>query len=70
MRQVTERPEGLWAGTVKLVGTTRTIILTEVKNLLEDPGHYQALVQANPPYSDGCAPRRIVEILAQQLRAI
>src|SRR5208337_4548696 len=38
MRQVTERPEGLWAGTVKLVGTTRAIILTEVKDLLEDPG--------------------------------
>ncbi len=48
MRQVTERPEGLWAGTVKLVGTTRAIILTEVKDLLEDPGQYQALAQAPP----------------------
>ena len=49
MREVTERPEGVWAGTVKLVGTTRPIILTEAKDLLEYPIHYQAMAQANPP---------------------
>ena len=70
MREVTERPEGVWAGTVKLVGTNRKIILAEVKDLMEDPGHYQALAQAKNPYGDGCASQRIVAILGQQLRAI
>ncbi|MCL4503938.1 MAG: UDP-N-acetylglucosamine 2-epimerase (non-hydrolyzing) [Deltaproteobacteria bacterium] len=67
MREVTERPEGVWAGTVKLVGTSRETILAEVKALLEDPDHYQAMAQAKNPYGDGRASRRIVEILAQQL---
>jgi UDP-N-acetylglucosamine 2-epimerase (non-hydrolysing) len=70
MREVTERPEGVWAGTVKLVGTTREIILAEVKDLLENPDHYQAMAQAKNPYGDGCASQRIVVILDQQLRAI
>jgi len=70
MREVTERPEGVWAGTVKLVGTTRETILAEVKDLLENPGHYQAMAQAKNPYGDGCASQRIVEILGQQLSAM
>ena len=70
MREVTERPEGVWAGTVKLVGTTRETILAEVKDLMEDPGHYQAMARAKNPYGDGCASQRIVAILGQQLRAI
>jgi len=64
------RLEGVWAGTVKLVGTTRETILAEVKDLMENPGHYQAMAQAKNPYGDGCASQRIVAILGQQLRAI
>jgi len=43
MQEVTESPKGVWAGTVKLVGTIRETILAELKDLLEDPGHYQAM---------------------------
>jgi UDP-N-acetylglucosamine 2-epimerase (non-hydrolysing) len=67
MREITERPEGVWAGTVRLVGTTRKTILTEVKALLEDPDHYRAMAQAKNPYGDGSASQLIVAILAKDL---
>jgi UDP-N-acetylglucosamine 2-epimerase (non-hydrolysing) len=64
MREVTERPEGLWANTVKLVGTDRHRIFQEIKELLENPASYQAMAQARNPYGDGKAAQRIREIVA------
>lgn len=65
MREVTERPEGLWAGTVKLVGTDRKNIFTAVKELLDNPASYQAMAQAQNPYGDGRAAQRIASIVKQ-----
>jgi UDP-N-acetylglucosamine 2-epimerase (non-hydrolysing) len=67
MREVTERPEGVWAGTVKLVGTDKRRIIHEVRQLLEDQQSYHRMAQAKNPYGDGRASSRIVEILAQVL---
>ena len=67
MREVTERPEGLWAGTVKLVGTGRKKIFSEVKELLDNPVSYQAMAQAQNPYGDGQAAQRIAQIVKQKL---
>ena len=67
MREVTERPEGLWAGTVKLVGTERENIFAEVRELLDNPLSYQAMAQAKNPYGDGQAATRIVQILTRIL---
>ena len=66
MRGVTERPEGLWAGTVKLVGTGRKKIFSEVKELLDNPVSYQAMAQAQNPYGDGQAAQRIAQIVNQK----
>lgn len=63
MRDTTERPEALEAGTVKLVGTNYDMIVTEVSNLLDDEAHYQEMSKAVNPYGDGKACNRIVEIL-------
>ncbi|MBI4795422.1 MAG: UDP-N-acetylglucosamine 2-epimerase (non-hydrolyzing) [Deltaproteobacteria bacterium] len=65
MREVTERPEGLWARTVKLVGTDRQRIFAEIKELLDNPASYRAMAQAQNPYGDGQAAARIVQVLAQ-----
>ena len=67
MRDRTERPEAIDAGTVKLVGTNAEIILREVTHLLEDLTHYQKMSQAQNPYGDGDAARRIVRFLANAL---
>jgi len=67
MRDVTERPEGIWAKTVKLVGTERAKIFHEIKELMEVPASYQAMAQARNPYGDGLAAQRIEEIIAQFL---
>ena len=64
MREVTERPEGVWAGTVKLVGTDRDKIFQGIKGLLDNPQSYQAMAQARNPYGDGRAAGRIVQVLA------
>ncbi len=63
MRDTTERPEALEAGTVKLVGTDYERIVTEVSDLLDDPACYQAMSHAVNPYGDGKACPRIVEKL-------
>ena len=60
MRDTTERPEALEAGTVRLVGTDYDRIVEEVSALLDDPSHYQAMSQAVNPYGDGKACPRIV----------
>ncbi len=63
MRDTTERPEALEAGTVKLVGTDYDKIMCEVSLLLDDPAHYDAMSKAVNPYGDGLACSRIVETL-------
>jgi len=63
MRDTTERPEALSAGTVKLVGTDYNKIVSEVSALLDDELHYQAMSQAVNPYGDGKACERIVNSL-------
>jgi UDP-N-acetylglucosamine 2-epimerase (non-hydrolysing) len=67
MRDVTERPEGVWAQTVKLVGTDRNKIFQEIKELLENPASYQTMAQARNPYGDGQAAARIVQIIEHVL---
>lgn len=62
MRDTTERPEALSAGTVKLVGTDYDKIVTEVSALLDDKDHYDAMSKAVNPYGDGKACERIVEM--------
>ena len=61
MRDTTERPEALEAGTVKLVGTSRDTIVNELSRLLDDPATYEKMSQAINPYGDGKACGRIVE---------
>jgi UDP-N-acetylglucosamine 2-epimerase (non-hydrolysing) len=65
MRQVTERPEGVQAGTVRLVGTDRNTIVTQVCRLLDDPATYSAMAQSINPYGDGHAAGRIVNAILQ-----
>jgi len=65
MRDVTERPEGVEAGTVKLVGTDVEQIVNGAAELLTDRGAYDAMAQATNPYGDGHACRRIVKAIAR-----
>lgn len=65
MRDTTERPEGIAAGTLKLVGTDEETIYTQFKQLLEDKTAYNAMAHASNPYGDGFACRRIADILCQ-----
>lgn len=64
MRDTTERPEALEAGTVKLVGTDYNMIVNEVSLLLDDKEAYEKMSKAVNPYGDGLACKRIVEFLA------
>ncbi|MDE2561300.1 MAG: UDP-N-acetylglucosamine 2-epimerase (non-hydrolyzing) [Sphingomonadales bacterium] len=64
MRETTERPEGVAAGTAKLVGTEEDAIVTEIFTLLDDKAAYSAMARAHNPFGDGEAARRIVELLA------
>ena len=63
MRNTTERPEALEAGTVKLVGTNHDLIVSEVSRLIEDAAYYRQMSQAVNPYGDGLACSRIVNTL-------
>ncbi len=63
MRETTERPEAVAAGTVKLVGTSREAIVRECERLLTDSDAYQAMSRAHNPYGDGKAVARIVHTL-------
>lgn len=63
MRDTTERPEGIKAGTLKLVGTDETIIYNEFKKLLTDSEEYEKMSKASNPYGDGFACKRIADIL-------
>lgn len=63
MRNTTERPEAVKAGTVQLVGTDKELIVNKVSSLIDDASHYQKMSQALNPYGDGHAAERIVTIL-------
>ena len=63
MRDTTERPEGIAAGTLKLVGTEEDRIYKEFKRLLEDEAEYAKMSEASNPYGDGFACKRIADIL-------
>ena len=68
LRRVTERPEGVQAGTVRLVGTDTQTIVMETRRLLNDPLAYQAMAQAVNPYGDGKAAQRIVQAILEEER--
>lgn len=63
MRDVTERPEGIKVGTLKLVGTDENTIHNNLKKLLEDQEEYNKMSKSNNPYGDGFACKRIVNVL-------
>ena len=63
MRDTTERPEGVEAGTLRLVGTDEETIYQNFKELLEDRSAYDRMAHASNPYGDGRASVRIADIL-------
>ena len=65
LRQVTERPEGIQAGTVRLVGTDSQEIITQARRLLDDPQAYAQMAHAVNPYGDGHAAPRIANAILQ-----
>ena len=67
MREVTERPEAVEAGTVKLVGTDIDKIVGAAGELLDNPAEYERMSRAHNPYGDGQAARRIADILTRRL---
>lgn len=68
MRNTTERPEAVKAGTVKLVGTDIKQILLETQTLLDNQVEYKRMSQAHNPYGDGNACKRIINVLANKLQ--
>ncbi|MGX4685612.1 non-hydrolyzing UDP-N-acetylglucosamine 2-epimerase [Vagococcus sp. JNUCC 83] len=67
MRDTTERPEGIEAGTLKLVGTHEAVIFKELDNLLTDEESYKSMSTASNPYGDGTASQQIATILKNKL---
>lgn len=67
MRDTTERPEGIKAGTLKLVGTNEETIYNEFKNLLTNEEEYNKMSKASNPYGDGFACKKIADILEKEL---
>ncbi len=65
LRDTTERPEGISAGTLKLVGTDEDIIYEETKRLLTDSKEYEKMSKASNPYGDGHASERIVDAIVE-----
>ena len=63
LRDTTERPEGIKAGTLKLVGTNEETIYQETKNLLTNKSEYEKMSKASNPYGDGHASKRIVDAI-------
>ena len=63
MRDTTERPEAVAAGTVRIVGSNESRIIEEARRLLSDPAHYALMATAHNPYGDGKAAERIVKII-------
>ncbi|MEP6010344.1 MAG: UDP-N-acetylglucosamine 2-epimerase (non-hydrolyzing), partial [Parasphingorhabdus sp.] len=67
MRDTTERPEGIVAGTAKLVGTDRDVIVAEATKLLDDEDHYLEMARAHNPFGDGKSSQRIADIIEKSL---
>ena len=65
MRETTERPEGIEAGTARLVGTDKARIVSEIFKLLDDKDAYNAMARAHNPFDDGTAAKQIAEIVAR-----
>ena len=65
LRDTTERPEGIEAGTLKLTGTNEEVIVREFSRLLDDPQAYEQMAHAENPYGDGHACERIADILTR-----
>jgi UDP-N-acetylglucosamine 2-epimerase (non-hydrolysing) len=65
MRETTERPEGIEAGTARLVGTNKERIVSEIFSLLDDEEAYAAMARAHNPFGDGTAGEQIAEIVAR-----
>jgi UDP-N-acetylglucosamine 2-epimerase (non-hydrolysing) len=63
MRDTTERPEAVEAGTVKLVGTNKETIINEAQKLIDSQEEYNKMSKAHNPYGDGKACERIVNFL-------
>ena len=68
MRETTERPEGIEAGTARLVGTDKARIVSEIFRLLDDKDAYSAMARAHNPFGDGTAAKQIAEIVARAHR--
>ncbi|ETJ48438.1 UDP-N-acetylglucosamine 2-epimerase [Pseudoalteromonas agarivorans] len=66
MRNTTERPEAIDAGTVKLIGTDQDRIVKEIKLLMDDNSEYKKMSQAHNPYGDGMAVKRIVDVISKK----
>jgi UDP-N-acetylglucosamine 2-epimerase (non-hydrolysing) len=66
MRDTTERPEALEAGTVKLVGTDRELIIKEAQELIDDKAAYERMSKAHNPYGDGKACEKIINFIKDQ----
>nr|WP_089134603.1 UDP-N-acetylglucosamine 2-epimerase (non-hydrolyzing) [Sphingorhabdus sp. SMR4y] len=69
MRDTTERPEGVEAGTAKLVGTDEAVLVAEACRLLDDEAHYLAMARAHNPFGDGTASSQIADIIENSLSA-
>ena len=70
LREVTERPEAIEAGTARLVGTDADRIYAEACRLMDDPAAHQAMARAVNPFGDGHAAERIVKALLDQPREV
>ena len=68
LRDTTERPEGIDAGTLKLVGTDEDVIYEEAKTLLEDKKAYAKMSKASNPYGDGFASKKIVDAIISRFK--
>ena len=68
LRDTTERPEGIKAGTLKLVGTNEEVIYEETKKLLTDINEYNKMSKASNPYGDGLASKRIVDAIIEKFK--
>ena len=70
MRDTTERPEGVEAGTLKLVGTDEETIYQAFTNLLDNEQEYKSMSHASNPYGDGCASVRIAQVLISEFERL
>lgn len=68
LRDTTERPEGIEAGTLKLVGTNEDVIYSETKKLLTNKNEYEKMSKASNPYGDGFASKRIVNAIIEKYK--